>query len=201
MRPAHRIALGAVFACMLGLAAHRFTSPASAATTARASASVAQLSSPEKTPDDRLLLTRRCLALSERDPLAAMDMAVAKNLTDADPGLLASLVNQWAIKDFDGACKWIKTQESGAWRDDMLARLACLRAQTDPLDAARLVTAEILPNPARDEALISVLHQWALQDPETAEIWAGSFSDDKLKSRALAELHSLQARGLAARRD
>jgi hypothetical protein len=39
----------------------------------------------------------------------------------------------------------------------------------------------------RDEVMMSVLHQWALRDLETAEAWADSFPDHKLKDRALAE--------------
>jgi hypothetical protein len=126
-----------------------------------------------------------------------MEMALANQLQDVDPGLLASLVNQWAIHDFDGAHAWIKTQETGVWRNDMLARLAYLRAQTDPLAATRLAVADISPGPARDEAMISVLHQWALRDSETARAWADSFRDDGLKTRALAEIQGLQTRGLS----
>ena len=125
-----------------------------------------------------------------------MEMALANHLQDVDSGLLTSLISQWALHDFDGAHAWIKTQETGAWRNDMLARLAFLRAQTDPLAAARLAVAEISPGPARDEAMISVLHQWARRDPETAKTWADSFQDDRLKTRALAEIQGIQDRHL-----
>ncbi len=207
MRPAHHVALGVVLACVLGLVAHRVSaprplaSPAASPTAsipthapARPVESAAPLSSPDKAADQGILLARRCLALGERDPLAAMEMALANQLQKVDSGLLTSLVGQWALHDFDGAHAWIKTQEIGDWRNDMLARLAYLRAQTDPLAAARLAVAEISPGPARDEAMISVLHQWALRDPETAKAWADSFRDDRLKTRALAEIQGLQAR-------
>jgi len=92
---------------------------------------------------------------------------------------------------------WTNTQEASAWRDNIRAYLAYLRAQTDPLAAARLVVSDISPGPARDEAMISVLHQWALRDSEAAKAWADSFSDDKLKKRALAEIEGLQTRGLS----
>ncbi len=143
----------------------------------------------------RLQLERRCLALAEQDPLAAMELALKNNLTADDPGLLTSLMMQWASRDFDAAYAWTKTQEPGVWRDNIRAHLAYLRAQTDPLAAARLVVTDISPGPARDEAMISILHQWALRDPEAAKAWADSFSDDKLKTRALAEIQGLKTHG------
>jgi len=206
MRPAHHVALGVVLACVLGLVAHRvaaprpLASPAASPTAsipahapARPAEPAAPLSSPDKAADRRLLLARHCLALAERDPLGAMEMALANHLQDVDSGLLTGLIGQWATHDFDGAHEWIKTQETGDWRNDMLARLAYMRAQTDPLAAARLAVAEISPGPARDEAMISVLHQWALRDPEAARAWADTFQDDGLKTRALAEIQGLQA--------
>lgn len=211
MRPAHRVAAGVVLACALGLVAHRVAAPSSASIPVHAPARPIEpapplqpappLSSPDEGADRRLLLARRCLALAERDPLAAMDMALANHLQDVDSGLLASLINQWARQDFEGAYTWAKTQEIGAWRNDMLARLAYLRAQTDPLAAARLAVADITPGPARDEAIISVLHQWALRDPDTAKAWADAFPDDKLKTRALAEIQGIHSRGLSNLRD
>jgi hypothetical protein len=209
MRPAHRVTVGVILACALGVVAHRvaaprpLASPAALSSTsipahapARSVESAAPLSSPDKGTDRSLLLARRCLALAERDPLAAMEMALANHLQDVDSGLLTSLITQWAIHDFDGAHAWIKTQETGDWRNDLLARLAYLRAQTDPLAAARLAVADISPGPARDEAMISVLHQWAKRDPETAKAWADSFRDDRLKTRALAEIQGIQGQHL-----
>ena len=211
MRPAHPVALGVILACALGLVAHRIAaprplaSPAAPSTasipvaSARPVESAAPLLSSDKGADHGLLLARRCLALAERDPLAAMEMALANHLQDVDSGLLTSLISQWAIHDFDGAHAWIKTQETGDWRNDLLGRLAYMRAQTDPLAAARLAVAEISPGPARDEAMISVLHQWALRDPEAAKAWADSFQDDRLKTRALAEIQGLQNLALNTR--
>ena len=189
MRSAHRVALGVVLACAVGLVAHRVAAPR-------------PLAAPAASPTASILArapARRCLALAEHDPLAAMEMALANHLQDVDSRLLTSLISQWAIHDFDGVHAWMKTQETGAWRNDMLARLAYLRAQTDPLAAARLAVADISPRPARDEAMISVLHQWALRDPEAAKAWADSFRGDRLKTRALAEIQGLHDLALNTR--
>jgi hypothetical protein len=145
----------------------------------------------------RLELLRRCLRTAETDPLAAMEFALKNKLTADDPGLLTSLILQWASHDFDAACDWTKAQPADAWRDHTLAHFAYLRAQTDPVAAARLALTDISAGPARDEAIISVVHQWTLHDSETAKAWADSFQDDKLKTRALAEIQGLRNRGLS----
>lgn len=145
------------------------------------------------TSESRLQLERHCLRLAETDPLAAIDLAIAQNLTADDPGLLTALMLRWAEKDFGAAYEWTTTQEAGAWRDDILAHLAFLRAQTQPLAAARLVVTDIPAGPARDEAIISVVHQWALRDTEAAGLWAESLDAEGLRQRAVAEVAGVAA--------
>jgi len=140
----------------------------------------------------RLQLERQCLALAEQDPLAAMELALKDNLTADDPGLLTSLMMQWASRDFDAAYAWTKTQEAGAWRDNIRAHLAYLRAQTDPLAAARIVVTDISAGPARDEAVISIVHQWALRAPDEARSWVETFDQGPLRQRAENEINGLQ---------
>jgi hypothetical protein len=150
--------------------------------------------------DPRILIERRCLAIAERDPLAAMKMAVANHLQEVDAGLFASLIAQWAMQDFERAYDWTKAQEPGPPRDDMLARLAYLRAQADPAAAARLVAADISAGPVRDEAVISVIHQWALQEPRGAALWAQSLPDEALRQRASDEIAGLAAASYPGKR-
>lgn len=145
------------------------------------------------TPPSRLELARRCLRLAETDPLAAIDLAIAQNLSADDPGLLPALMLRWAERDFSGALDWTRAQPRDAWRDDILARLAFLRAQTEPLVAAHLVVTDIPSGPARDEAIISVVHQWALRDTEAAGLWAESLDAEGLRQRAVAEVAGVAA--------
>ena len=205
MRPTHCLALGVALACTAGFIALRsIVSHPPASPAAQAHAFVHPPASPSllvrppdlpsaQEPAPRLLLARRCLELADTDPLAAIDMANANRLQDVDPGLIASLMTRWAAQDFDGAYEWTRTQETGAWRNDMLARLAFLRAQTDPLAAARLVVADISAGRARDEAIVSVVHQWALKDAEAADLWARSFDNELLRQRASAEVADIVA--------
>lgn len=211
MRPAQRLVIGTVLACGLGVLVHRFATPRPLVSGTRPSHSdltgapegpvdpSASLVSPpapsvEPAISPRIQLERQCLTLAEHDPLAAIELALKHNLTDDDPGLLTNLLMQWASRDFDAAYEWTKTQEAGAWRDNTMAHLGYLRAQTDPLAAARLVVADISTGPARDEAIISVVHQWALRDPEAAGLWAGALVDEALRQRAAAEVAGIAAR-------
>jgi hypothetical protein len=220
LRPACGVAVGVVLICALGLIARYIATPLplaspAASIPAYASARLIEsdaplpsepplltdpalpseppLSSSDEGTDPGILLVRQCLVLAERDPLAAMEMAVANQLQDVDSGLAASLITQWARQDFDRAYEWTKAQEPGAWRDDMLARLACLCAQTDPIAAAHLVATDISAGRSQDEAVISVIHQWALQDLRGAGLWAQSLRDETLRQRASAEVAGVAA--------
>lgn len=121
-----------------------------------------------------------------------MELALKNNLTADDPGLLTSLIMQWASRDFDAAYTWTKTQEPGAWRDNTLAHVAYLRAQTDPMAAARIVVTDLSAGRARDEAIISIVHQWALRAPDEARSWVEIFDQGPLRQRAESELNGFQ---------
>lgn len=76
----------------------------------------------------------------------------------------------------------------GEERDRLLSRVALTRSKENPADAARLVAEWISPGEVQNEAAISVLHQWALQEPDAALAWAQLFSEENLRSRALKEV-------------
>lgn len=68
-----------------------------------------------------------------------------------------------------------------------------VRAQTDPVAAASLAVKDVSAGPARDEALMSVIYQWALKDPQRAGLWVQSFPDEPLRKRASAEIAGIAA--------
>lgn len=200
MNTAFRVAIGAALACALGLVARQVFAPerhATGATTGLGGPNeIARITTPPPSarqhPEAEVVPpARRCLALAEQDPLAAMEMALARDLCAEDPGLLPALLIRWAERDFAAAHEWTFRQEPGDWRDHQLARLAYLLAQTDPPAAARLVLGEIPPGPRHEEAVLSVLHQWALRAPAQARVWADGLATDTLRRRATAELAAL----------
>jgi hypothetical protein len=135
---------------------------------------------------------RRCLQLAERDPRAALELAIDTLPNDAHPGLFENLAGQWAVRDFQAAHEWALQQEPGEWRDGLMAHIAFAGAQSDPAAAARMVVEEMAPGQQQTEAAISVLHQWGLRDPGAAAAWAATFPPGDLRARAQAEIEGIR---------
>lgn len=79
-------------------------------------------------------------------------------------------------------------QEPGELRDGLMSRVVQAGSKADPVTAGRIVAEDMSPGPQQDEAAISVLHQWALSDLESAAAWAGSLPSDDLQTRAMEEI-------------
>jgi hypothetical protein len=133
-----------------------------------------------------------CLTLAQCDPRRAVQTAIDTDLCNTDAGLLENLTAQWAASDFSAAHAWVRQQDAGDWRDDLVARVAFAGSQSDPAAAAQLVVGEMSPGPRQNEAAISVLHQWALRDLDAAAAWANSFPDGSLRTRALSEIEGIR---------
>lgn len=129
-------------------------------------------------------LTAVCCTLAEKNPSMAVTEAETLHLGQQDANLLPNLVQQWAAKDLQGALYWSKNYPVEAQREDMLARVAFVQAQTDPAAAARLVVEKISPGAMQDNAAMSVLSEWASRDHVAATAWAESFPDGPLKTTA-----------------
>ena len=66
-----------------------------------------------------------------------------------------------------------------------------VRAQQDPVEAARLVANEFSAASIRDQATLAVVRQWALRDAFAASEWVGAFPAGPLRESAVAELTSI----------
>jgi len=136
-------------------------------------------------PNERqTALAAVCIELAGTNPALAVTNADVFNLGEQDTNLLPALVGQWAAKDLQGALDWSQNYSVNDQREDMLARVAFVEAQTDPAGAARLVVENISPGTTQDDAAISVLHQWALNDLAGATAWVENFPEGPLKTRA-----------------
>lgn len=133
--------------------------------------------------------------MAELDPAAAA--AAARCLTDGQDAVMGDIALTWAGKDLAGALNWATSQPAGAQRDGIIARVAFIESRTAPEAAADLVITEIPPGQAQEEAAISVLRQWALQDFQSARAWADRFPSGPLRDRALAELSEITSSATA----
>jgi hypothetical protein len=68
---------------------------------------------------------------------------------------------------------------------------AYVMSQTDPASAANLVINQIPPGPSQNEAVMTVLNQWANQDLNAAATWVKGFPVGPLQERAVNELEGI----------
>jgi hypothetical protein len=139
-------------------------------------------------PADRLPAAEAVIAqINQTDPAGAMGVANAFGIGLTD-GRQEHLIQLWTEQEPAAAVAWVTAQPAGADRDRLLARTAFVRAQQEPAAAARLVLDQMSAGPAQEDALMSVVRQWAVSDPAAASDWVKQFPHGPLLTRAQAEL-------------
>ncbi|HSI65272.1 MAG TPA: hypothetical protein VLE43_19250 [Candidatus Saccharimonadia bacterium] len=104
---------------------------------------------------------------------------------------LGNFVQRWASVDLRSAYEWVHQIPAGQVRNALMVRVAFVGSQIAPAEAASLVVEELPPGVTQEEAAMMVLHQWALQDPDSAAAWVNLFPDDAFRHRALSELQGV----------
>jgi hypothetical protein len=132
-----------------------------------------------------------CAQVAERDPRQAIQLVTDYRLDQSAVGLLGNFAAQWAVRDFSGAYNWASGHPAGPIRDDMLARIAVVQSKSDPAGAARMVVEQLGQTDKQIEAVISVVHQWALQDLDSASAWVAVFPEGLARDRAVGELEGI----------
>lgn len=128
-----------------------------------------------------------CQKLSLSDPARAV--ALAETLPNAGNFLLlAGLCGPWMAQDPEAAAEWIAKQGSTGVRDLCWMGGISELAKKSPEQAANLAVDKIESERFQTEAVISVLHQWVLQDRKAAAEWVELFPAGPLRTRAEGEL-------------
>jgi hypothetical protein len=134
-------------------------------------------------------ITDVCAELANSNPARAVELrAQYPASTVESDAALENFMQQWAAKDSQAALDWTLARPEGRQRDLLLERIAFVKAQSAPQEAARFVLDQMPTGKAQSDAVITVLHQWALRDLPAATEWASRFPDDALKTRAADEL-------------
>ena len=128
-----------------------------------------------------------CFAAGEKNPAEAIHAWESFDFKDDDQ-VMANLVQSWAGKDLAAAQVWVGARPPSLQRDQAMARIAFVLAQTKPALAANLVIRELPPGPAQTEAIISIIQQWAKADLPGASTWVQQFPLGPLAERAKNEL-------------
>jgi hypothetical protein len=134
-------------------------------------------------------LTDACFQIAQADPMRAVGLAQQFNLNKDT--VLQNLAQQWAAKDLTTAYNWIVAQPAGDQRDALATGMAFIWSQTEPVSAEQFVIQQMAPGSAQDEAVMMVLHQWALVDLTGASAWVQQFPENPLRKRALDELSGI----------
>lgn len=133
------------------------------------------------------VLVAACLRWAEIEPADSLRIARVLGLDQVSNAVCEDIIQKWAVRDFASAAGWAGNEPAGEQRDRLMARLAYVRAQTQPAVAAKLVVEQIPAGAVQTEAGICVLHQWALRDFDAAMAWANSFPGE-LQDRGRQEL-------------
>lgn len=108
-----------------------------------------------------------------------------------DPVILQNFVQLWAAVDLHSAYEWVHQIPASQARNALMVRVAFVGSRIAPGEAASLVVEELPPGIIQEEAAMMVLHQWALQDPDSAAAWVNLFPDEAFRGRALRELQGV----------
>jgi hypothetical protein len=131
------------------------------------------------------------LTMGNSDPRAALEL-LARHATGTRPDATrVGVIASWASRDFAAAQSWAEAEPPGPLRDDIVLRLAFLRAQTDPHAATLLASRMITDETARHDAYASIIGLWVARDPDGARLWAAS-ADVETRRRVDAELAILE---------
>jgi hypothetical protein len=130
------------------------------------------------------------LELAQSDPPQAIQLLERQFMADIPSGVLEGIVQQWAEKNYAEALAWSETLSPGARRDLVLQRLVFVRANQDPMDAARLADAAFVDSDKRSDALASIALSWGSRDPKSAREWASTL-EGHARERVDAELDLL----------
>jgi len=143
-------------------------------------------------PDERDAARMNALiAWSERDAGAAFLHAFGRRPT---PSLLYQrdlLFQRWAAEDFEGAEDFTDRLPAGDARDVLLGLLAMDALRIDPGQAAAIAMGEMSPGESQTEAVMSIVHQWAIKDHAAAQTWVAGFPEGELRERAKREIVGL----------
>jgi hypothetical protein len=134
-----------------------------------------------------------CLSLSQTNPRAAVERCAENDADVAGEGDFQGIFQTWAESDPASASAWLVAQPPSARLDKLRQRYVHVLARTSPHEALRMTQEGFTVAADRDEALLTVLHQWGLQDLHAAREWAENNAAGDVKSRALAELDGLES--------
>lgn len=133
-----------------------------------------------------------CHQIAKTDARSAISVAQSTGLAQENPDFVAYLIQVWANQDPSTSLSWVRSQPEGRLRNQYVAGVVLTMAQSAKYDTAvKLVFDEIPIGAQQDDALMTIVNQWANKDLESATVWVESFSvANPLRGRAIAEIEA-----------
>jgi hypothetical protein len=138
-------------------------------------------------------LSTVCAGIASRDPARALAVVERLGLGERRSAMVRNFVAQWMEQEPIAATNWMMARPADEEREQLIARAAFVRSQTDPRVAATMVAEQIPPGVLQEEAAISIVHQWAWSDWDSAAAWVDHFPSGPLQKRAEGELARIKA--------
>jgi len=146
-----------------------------------------------ETAERNLELGYVCTEIASTDPTRAVQVVEQSGLGERTEAVLENIAQKWAAQDFPEAKAWAMAEPSGERRDTLLARIACVRAATAPVEAAQLIVDGIPSGSIQTEVVLSVISQWGVQDMAGVTAWVALFPPGPMKAYAEQQLSGIAA--------
>jgi hypothetical protein len=140
------------------------------------------------------MLARRavCLSLSRTNASAAVNRCGDVGADPTGEADFQGMFQAWVQSDSTAASEWLAAQPASPSLDKLRQRQVLVLAKMSPLKALGVAQQGFDSQAERDEAVVSVLHQWGLQNSTAARDWAKNWAPEELKARALAEIDGIE---------
>lgn len=142
-------------------------------------------------PERDQALEAVCLGLAETRPDKAVQEAMSLQLNERSASVVENLVQQWGAADAPAALAWAEALSPGPEQNQFVMQITFALSKIDPVDAAQVAMQQIPSGATQDEAVMSVLNQWANQDLVAAANWVKIFPAGPLQNRAIDELEGI----------
>ncbi|MDB6080375.1 MAG: hypothetical protein JWO82_4122, partial [Akkermansiaceae bacterium] len=103
------------------------------------------------------------------------------------------ITEQWGKSDLPAATAWVAGLPSSEARENALLQIFTAHAEIDPAATAVLVTQQLPPGAAQEEAAMTVLYHWLRVDEAAAADWVKDFPKGEFRIRAEAEIQGFRS--------
>jgi hypothetical protein len=135
-----------------------------------------------------------CTEVARTDPKEALRLAQDYRIDERNDEILPNLTRRWAELDASAASDWVVQQPPGEKRDRLILSIAETLVNNSPTRAAKFILQQIPPGEGQNQAVLSILPQWALVDMPGAKAWAELFPEGSLRDRAMEALNGVMFR-------